>query len=358
MLDYKIATELGENSPFEGEPEQQETIISSNKDMLPKASAECDRSGQRAQHPKSHGTVRAKFTVLPLSGEDKDCAVGLFGKPETYEAWLRFSNSRFFVDNPDDGDAHGLAIKLFGVGKELGERFESYEEETFDFILMDNETFFDGDLAQYANFNDLAGEVVNYVRNGGQRLKAKINEARLGFWLGVQDRSLKDAVKDTSDQKPMSPVTSWYWSTTPYLLGEGRAVKYEVRPLNVTVPREDAERDDNYLKDRLKEALQTDEQVFGFYVSIQGSLKDHPVEDPTAAWKGARQVKVAELRIPKVEDFDTAWAELWEQGEKAGYNIWNVTPDHRPLGAINRVRREVYTELRRCRIDRDPDVYK
>ena len=357
MLDYKIATKLGEDLPFEGEPEQLKTIISSNKEMLPKASADCDRSGQRAQHPKAHGTVKAKFKVLPLSGEDKDCAIGLFGKPETYEAWLRFSNSRFFIDNHKKGDAHGLAIKLFGVAKDLGERFESYEDETFDFILMDNETFFEGDLSQYANFNNLAGEAVDNVRNGKQPLVAKINKARLWFRMNVLDSDLGDAVKDTSDQKPMSPVTSWYWSTTPYLLGEGQAVKYEVRPLNVTVPREDADKDKNYLKGRLKEAMQTADQVFGFYVSIKDPLKKHPVENPRVAWEGARQVKVAELRIPKVENFDTACDELWEQGEKTGYNIWNVTPDHRPLGAINRVRREVYTELRRCRIDRDPDVY-
>ena len=46
----------------------------------------------RGVHPKSHGCVRAEFTVDEDLAEDR--RVGLFATPgRTYEAWIRYSNA-------------------------------------------------------------------------------------------------------------------------------------------------------------------------------------------------------------------------------------------------------------------------
>ena len=66
---------------------------------------------RRSQHAKDHGCVRATVTIA--DGLPEHLRVGLFAAPRTYEALIRFSNSR----EPDDRkpDVHGMAIKLLDV---------------------------------------------------------------------------------------------------------------------------------------------------------------------------------------------------------------------------------------------------
>lgn len=352
-MDYTTAKHLGEKDNDDDYDSQEARIIGANKDMLPKK----DRAGQRAQHPKAHATVDATFQVLEIPEADKDLRVGLFARRtiEPLKAVVRFSNSRFYIDNPEKGDAHGMAIKVFGVE---GEKFQPDPSglDTFDFILMNNETFFDGDLAQYANFNDLAGELIDSRRNNGQRLWGAINGIALAVWLNIFDRDMKKAIAETSDQFPDSPVTEKYFSTTPYLLGPNCAVKY------IMAPSEDntkpvGEKSQNFLQHRLREALSNSDQVFTLSVQIKEHGEDS-IEDPSIAWKSTRIVPVAKLTIPKIENLDDmAWATLRHGRESLSYNIWNVTQPHRPLGAINRVRKKTYSELHKARTELKPEIY-
>ena len=354
-MDYEIAKHLGEK-PIDKKrfPKQEKRITEANKDMLPKK----DRAGQRAQHPRVHATVDATFHALDLAEADKDLAIGLFGQGSgrTHSAVVRFSNSRHFIDNPPKGDAHGMAIKIFGVE---GEKLQPHpdEEGTFDFILLNSETFFDGDLASYANFNDLAGEAIDQNRNGEQKLAGIANGLAMLAWLKVFDRDLEDAIEEVSSQFPSSPLTETYWSTTPYLLGSDMAVKYEMAPVGPD-DAPDAPRTPTYLQQQLREGLKRRDHEFILSVQIMDKTKGHSIEDPTEPWDGARKVAVAKLTIPRTDPIDElAWAALRFGREPLGYNIWNVTKEHRPLGAINRVRRGVYSELHRTRRDLDGEVY-
>jgi catalase len=101
-------------------------------------------SRRRGQHPKQHGCVRAKFEVLAdIPAEYK---VGLFAKPATYDALVRFSNG----PQPKDSDrgAQGMAIKLIGVP---GTKILSDQNDapTHDFILVDGPVFFVRDIDWY-----------------------------------------------------------------------------------------------------------------------------------------------------------------------------------------------------------------
>jgi catalase len=79
----------------------------------------------RGVHPKSHGCVRAEFTV----DEDIDARrrVGLFATPgKTFEAWIRYSNAAVLREDdlkaadptkPDErkNGSRGMAIKVLDV---------------------------------------------------------------------------------------------------------------------------------------------------------------------------------------------------------------------------------------------------
>src|ERR1041385_5285616 len=104
-------------------------------------------TARRGQHPKHHGCVTARFRVRP------DCPPelrhGIFAEPNEYAALIRFSNGRVWDDRKRD--AHGMAVKLLLNENLLGVQFASDGQ---DFVLVDSETFFTGDPAEYRLVNE------------------------------------------------------------------------------------------------------------------------------------------------------------------------------------------------------------
>src|SRR5881394_3704799 len=87
---------------------------------------------RRGQHPKRHGGVRATFQVL--DNIPTHYKVGLFAKPASHEALIRFSNGPQ-ADDREPGP-QGMAIKLIGVpGRKILEA--EANAVTHDFILID-----------------------------------------------------------------------------------------------------------------------------------------------------------------------------------------------------------------------------
>ncbi|HSQ10305.1 MAG TPA: hypothetical protein VLN25_06800, partial [Burkholderiaceae bacterium] len=86
----------------------------------------------RDAHPKTLGLLRGRFRIE--SNLPKALRVGLFGKPGSFDCWVRFSNSSGKVQSDAVPDARGVAIKLLAprgkgsaAGAELGQ----------DFVLLD-----------------------------------------------------------------------------------------------------------------------------------------------------------------------------------------------------------------------------
>ena len=93
------------------------------------------------------------------------------------------------------------------------------------------------------------------------------------------------AVALASRQHATSHLEIPYWSTTPYLFGAGRAVKYIVRPGPArTTPLPDP-LTDNYLRERLAAHLAHEEARFDFLVQFQTDARKMPIEDASVEWR-------------------------------------------------------------------------
>jgi hypothetical protein len=157
----------------------------------------------------------------------------------------------------------------------------------------------------------------------------------------------------------LAPVISFkplqmneYWSRTSYQFG-GRAVRYLIRPVAGTkvastgeqllgVARalvQGGERKEDYLREKLKEALRTGDVCFEFCVQLFVDDKRTPVEDAYIEWKesDAPPIPIATLIIPK-QELDL---QLQQDMEHMAFNPWN-TADFTPLGLINLARKKVY----------------
>lgn len=284
----------------------------------------------RDAHPKAHGCVRAEFKInetLP-----QNLIQGAFIPGKTYQAWIRFSNGSSNAKQADiKKDARGMAIKLLAVsGKNLSDESTS----TQDFIMINHPVFFANDPARYLSFmQDI---------NSDKFLK----KLHIPFALGVKGTWIALNTRN----KISNPLQIRYWSMVPYQLGLGsnrQAVKYSARACSTVVSPIPAKPQQNFLRDALRTSLQESDACMEFLVQPRTSTS-MSVEDSMTEWKEdqAPFYKVATIRIPQ-QVFDTP--EQNKFCENLSFTPWHALAEHKPLGAINRMRKVIYDQISRVR---------
>jgi hypothetical protein len=289
-----------------------------------------DRKMLRDAHPKMHGCVKARLTVD--GGLDPSLSVGLFAKPRTYNAWVRFSNQDGRVSPDRKPDVRAVAIKLLGVeGMKLLDSEE--HSTTHDFLLISHDVFFAKDVAEVDALN------VNRIGSLPFFVSFFLRHPRVAWSLLL------------SLPGHGSPLEIQYYSVTPYLFGD-RAVKYSLRPRSEERTPIAHNPSNDYLREAMKAHLQHKPAVFDFMVQLQGDKERMPVENPTKRWSQAESpfIKVATLEIFP-QEFDTP--ERAEFADELSFDPWRALPEHRPLGGINRARRQIYRALSLFRHERN-----
>lgn len=289
----------------------------------------------RDAHPKAHGCVRAEFHVS--KNIPAQFAKGVFVPDQTYQAWIRFSNASNDATSADiDKDARGIAIKLLGVS---GDKILESEKQatTQDFIMINHPVFFANDAKRYLSFmNDVNSH--NMIR-----------KLHIPFALGF--KGTMNALGARNSQIA-NPLYARYWSMVPYQLGLGndrQAVKYSVRACSVTPNNLPKNPSHDFLREALKNTLQNNDACMEFLIQPRTSSK-MLVEDAMTEWdeKAAPFYQVATIHIPK-QNFDTP--EQNQFCENLSFTPWHALPEHKPLGAVNRMRKVIYENISRVRHD-------
>jgi hypothetical protein len=294
------------------------------------------RQGQRPAlrdaHPRAHGCVEAEFRVD--DNVPPHLAQGVFVPGKSYRAWIRFSNGYPDITRPDaKRDVRGMAIKLLDVP---GDKIlaEERAEQTQDFVLMSSPAFFMDDAERYVTFS--------------RRLSSsnKLVQLTALLALGLRGYFLAKAAQP----KIASPLEARYWSAVPYRLGEDsrkQAVKYSARPRpfpgSAAIP---SDPKPNFLRETMIRQLAAGEARFDFLVQPRAPAMS--VEHSMVEWKESEApfFKVATITIPR-QQFATD--ERDKLGENLSFTPWHALPAHRPLGAVNRVRRVVYQTISKLR---------
>jgi hypothetical protein len=308
-------------------------IIASSIDMLERGQKPGEEH-HRDVHAKSHGCVKARVEVGEVPAALR---YGVFARPVTYEAWIRFSSGDTRRRPDGARDARGFALKLMGVpGTKL--LADEKDEPTQDFVMIDSPAFFLRTARDYEAF-----------------LRALGDGSRFGYFFGgwAPDprrwrlRELRLAL-GTLTPPPRSPLDVQYHSVTAFKLGPGLNVKYSARPCTMPGGPGGRKSGDDFLREALKADLAAADACFDLLVQPQVTGRNMPVEDTTIRWreKDSPFVKLARVAIPR-QAFDTP-----EQNafcEALSFTPWHALPEHRPVGAMNRLRQAVYRELSRYR---------
>lgn len=289
----------------------------------------------RDAHPKAHGCVRAEFHVpknIPAQ-----FAKGVFIPDQSFQAWIRFSNASNDASSADiDKDARGIAIKLLGVS---GTKILESEKQatTQDFIMINHPVFFANDAKRYLSF-------INDVNSHNM-----IRKLHIPFALGF--KGTMNALGARNSQIA-NPLYARYWSMVPYQLGLGndrQAVKYSVRACSVTANNLPKNPSHDFLREALKNTLQQTDACMEFLIQPRTSSQ-MLIEDSMTEWdeKAAPFYQIATIHIPK-QNFDTP--EQNKFCENLSFTPWHALPAHKPLGAVNRMRKVIYENISRVRHD-------
>jgi hypothetical protein len=316
---------LGEEKVSANETEDIANIIELLANELEHQYIEPKERVLRDTHPKSNGCVRGTF-----KGNDdltKEFNYGVFQDSKEYPVWVRFSNSVEERTSDRDKDFRGFGLKLFDVA---GDRLPipGDEQHTQDFLFLGHDAFFAKDAKQFFDFFD-----ANFSGNRNWYLATH----PLSLWNILQGS------KNFGNQLDMD----WF-GVTPYRLGERNAegfanttVKYKLKACDSTGRKFNESSDgDEYLREVMEQQLKEGQGCFDFYVQKQLDPNKQLMEDARHAWeeKNTPFINVARITIPAQ---GLGSPEQQEFCENLSFNPWHGLEVHKPLGSVNRARRDV-----------------
>lgn len=269
----------------------------------------------RFNQARQAGCVDAEF-IVP-AGLPEAHRVGLFAEAKAYAARIRFANATSSSDK--DEDIRGMSIKVLGVA---GENLTAGATEQ-DFVLNSHPVMMAANTREFL-------ELLEANEAGGLR--------RIAYFASHVEaaRIARAAQKHHSCHLDIP-----YWSATPYLFGAGQAVKYGVYPTSNQKSPMPRHLTDTYLTDALRARLGEREATFDFSVQFQTDPVQTPIEDATVEWHSP-YARVATIRIP-AQPLDAAGGD--QRCEEMRFNPWHALTPHRPLGSMNRARREIYRSM-------------
>ncbi len=315
-----------------------------NGKLLPKA--------VRSQHPKSHGLLKAKFIVSP--DIPNNLRRGLFAQPETYKAWVRFSNASSRINEKGElqsdwfPDLRAISIKVLDTpGKSLVD-----DKPEQDFILINHPVFFASNLENFVDVfkmlpilrTEKEEDIKAYIEKlpTAQRKKALSKSLRI---LNSMNTPNKLKVLE----KGASPLNLTYWSTTPFKLGDENVQYLVIANRDNSMASKPNKDNPNFLRTAMVEQLKEQDATFDFAVLLPENPEELSINDATENWdirSKSKSIVVATLQIPK-QNFDSLMRR--ELDEELSFTPWHALPEHRPIGEINLARKEIYQELSKFR---------
>lgn len=286
---------------------------------------------KRDAHPKCLGLLKANFKIL--EGIPNDFNIGVFKPGHVYKSFIRVSNSSGKIQSDAEKDFRGFAIKLLDVN---GERFNTFESNTQDFVLMSQPTM---PLGTVKLFRDA---VYYNIKLNGFILALKLI-------LTGKFKILKTIKKGKINHT--SPLDIPYWSTTPYTYGD-KKVKYKIIPTSTIKSTLPKKLTNDYLTMNMDKHLKEHKANFDFFVQCFKDETTTPIENAGVEWKEIDSpfIKLAEIEIPTQKIYT---GKRFQVAEQLSFSPANTLKAHQPIGGLNRARIKIYEAISKFRHQRN-----
>lgn len=319
---------------------EQETVeqLNATFDTILQRTAEDYGHAVRSVHAKSHGVLEGELTIE--AGLPPELAQGLFAAPGTHKVLLRLSTNAGDILPDAISLPRGLAMKVFDVP---GERLPGAEGAAQDFIMINGKVFTAPTAAKFLGNLKILAKTTDRLEGTKKVVSAALRGVRGALEaVGVES----PAINSLGGAPNVEPLGETYYSVTPFRYGDYIG-KFSLRPVapamtaltGQTIQIEGRE-------DAIREQVQTEmrgiDAEWEFRVQLCRDLEKQPVEDPTVEWNEAEApfLKVGTVRVAAQDSWDAA--RVQRINEQTRFSIWTGIAAHRPLGDVNRSRRDTY----------------
>jgi hypothetical protein len=303
------------------------------------------RHAFRDAFAKSHGFLKGELTVSADLPEH--LRQGVFAYAATYPVVIRLSSVSGDVVSDTIPKARGMAIKLIGV--EGARLLPNDTSKNQDFLLMNVPVFAPGTLALYKKsmgtskvFDGAPDFIQRFVAASARGVEA-IEET-----VGAEPSALLQRL--ALDNANLLGET--YHSMAALRFGKYVA-KISAAPLSANVKaltgKKTGEIGDSTMRDLVVEHFRREGAEYQLRAQLCVDLDRMPIEDASVLWPESLspQQAIATLRILPQETYSPARRVFGD--DVLSFTPWNGVEEHRPLGAIMRVRKSVYEQSSRFR---------
>ena len=292
----------------------------------------------RSVHAKSQALIVGTLTVLP--DLPPELAQGLFARPGEHPALLRISTNAGDLLPDSVSLPRGIGLKVLYVE---GARLPGSEDATTqDFLMVNGPAFAAKSAKQFLGNLRLLAKTTDRAEWAKTALSAVLRAAEKGL-EGVGGESA--ALKTLGGAPNVHPLGETYYTQTAFRHGDFMA-KYSLAPVSSALTRHTGEEIAIEGQDTIREVMDRDtrERVMEWELRAQlcRERETMPVEDATVVWDEAESpfVAVARLRAEPQESWSETRAA--QVDDEMRFSPWTGLAAHRPLGAINRVRKPTY----------------
>lgn len=289
----------------------------------------------------------------------------VFGKPGRLDAYVRLSNGDPSVQNDKLPDFRGFAIKVLPEADGYDQMEESIDKESQDFLMLSNPRMVAGSGKRFLDFVKATSKGSLSLATGTYALLEIVKNTTVGSFLRKFFISSNPAHYPRFSRRR-------FWSGSAIRWGN-RAARYLVFPCKPSshhdphdqtirrnvrkMKRANSDYKGNYYRTQLeydnKNDAWTPPVCYDVFVQFQKN-ESHSIENAAAIWEeGPSSLINSDVSTPILVGQITANidnpAEESECASKS-FNPWNGSEFHRPLGSINRIRKQVYqksVELRK-----------
>jgi len=166
----------------------------------------------RSVHAKSHGLLKAEFTILP--GLDEQLRQGLFAQEKSYGAVMRFSTNPGDILSDHISTPRGLAIKIIGVE---GEMLPNHTGQvTQDFVFNNASTFHSPNAKEFLD----GLRLLNKHANDSETLKQVVSSSAQTAEEGLELIGKNSAFLKGFGHPPTHPLGETYHTAVSLRFGD------------------------------------------------------------------------------------------------------------------------------------------
>jgi hypothetical protein len=293
----------------------------------------------RSVHAKAHGILSGELEIT--AGLPPELAQGLFAAPGQHRVLMRFSTNPGDILDDSVSAPRGLALKILDVD---GERLpDSGGEKTQNLILVNAPAFAAPDAKAFLGSLKQLAATTDKAEWGKKLLSATLR----GVESALEAVGGKSAMISTMGGAPIThPLGDTYYSQVPFRYGDHIA-KFSLVPVSpnlteLTGDRVNTTDRPDALREVIRDTIIEQGGTWELRVQLNTDLDTMPVEDASVEWdeEASPYRTVGRITVKPQLSLGTDVAGIVD--EQTYFSPWHGLAAHRPLGSVNRSRRQAY----------------